>query len=186
MRLFERSFLPFLFNMYKLPIKINFSIQLDKILSENSLYAPSFAKRRGYSYLRLSDTAREYKGEIEGEVRSLISKIQMDFLFSISNIGIKVHADYEFCLPFWSLYNKHGMSCRKLDLTNMIKSVEDTFTEVLRFDDKVIFKSSSTKVPLAADSEKSAINCTFKIYPYALDLSEVRDTPKSRFTMENI
>lgn len=140
--------------------EISFSVT--KILSENILYKP--VKRGKYISLILSNEVREYKESIkscceETDFYDYVSQLKS----SHNNLVIK--SKYIFLLPVHLFFTQGGDLGRN-DVTNMVKSVEDTILgEVI--DDRYVIENTVVKSPILGDVPYIVAN--FEFYQFSTD-----------------
>lgn len=123
-------------------ILFEYSAEIDTP-STNYLYRPAFNRRKKYSYLRLDDTVRVFKENIEEDIKSN---------YDISNID-KVDSKDVYCIMS---YFRFGISWENLkkddpfttrDLSNMVKATEDAiFAPFPKLDDSMVTLSLQQKV----------------------------------------
>lgn len=141
---------------------VEITLSVDKILSENILYKP--VRRGKYISLILSNEVREYKDSIkicckESDFYDYISYLKSSY----DNLVVK--SKYTFLLPITSFFTKGGDLGRN-DVTNMVKSVEDTILgEVI--DDRYVIENTVVKSPILGDI--SYIVANFEFYQFSTD-----------------
>lgn len=135
------------------------SFEVSKILSENILYRP--VNRGKYVSLILSSEVRKYKENLKyccevSEFYDFVTNLKEKY------VNLAVKSLYEFLIPFTSYFTKQG-DLSKNDVTNMVKSVEDTILgEVI--DDRYVIESMVRKSPILDSS--SYITVSFEFYQF--------------------
>lgn len=125
---------------------VEVTISVDKVLSENFSYKP--VNRGRYVSLILSNEARDYKETIKTQCEDSDFHDYVKCLNEgCPNIVIK--SSYEFLIPFKSFFTQEG-DLTRCDVTNMVKSVEDSILgEVI--DDKYVIENTVRKSPVMGD-----------------------------------
>jgi hypothetical protein len=147
-------------------------VPVKKILSENILYRPTMVFGKGTGkrkmFFRIDNDVREYKDHVKEICES------SDFHDHLQEIrdthqNLAIVSSYIFMIPFDKFFVPKSEDFSRLDVTNMVKAVEDTILgEVI--DDKYVLESTVKKVPVM--STDYTIEAIFDFYQYSIIMDE--------------
>ena len=147
-------------------------IPVKKILSENILYRPTVVYGKGTGkrkmFFHIDNDVREYKDNIKEVCES------SDFHTFLKEIkeahqNLVIVASYLFKIPFEKFFVSHTEDFSRLDVTNMVKAVEDSVLgEVI--DDKYVLESTVKKAPMISGGY--VIEASFEFYDYNVVVDE--------------
>jgi Holliday junction resolvase RusA-like endonuclease len=158
-------------------------VPVKKILSENILYRPTMVYGKGTGkrkmFFRIDNEVREYKEHVKNVCET------SDFHEHLTEIrdkyqNLAIVSSYTFMIPFDKFFVSRSDDFSRLDVTNMVKAVEDTILgEVI--DDKYVLENTVKKIPVM--STNYTIEATFEFYSYAVIVDERERVDPSDFAL---
>jgi hypothetical protein len=156
-------------------------VPVKKILSENILYRPTMGRKGGgrRMFFRLDTDVREYKDHVKDVCET------SDFHEHLTEIrdkhpSLAVVSTYIFMIPFEKFFISKSDDFSRLDVTNMVKAVEDTILgEVI--DDKYVLENTVKKIPVM--SNNYTIEAIFHFYDYTIIVDDKERVDPSDFSL---